>query len=138
MGTSAALTPVADQADLPRSIRRGPPITIGCECGERRDLHYGDRWTCEKCGKTWDTGRIPVDEYAQLCRTQARFRWIPLAGAVFVVASLIALVLLGRAFSGILLAALAATAWSTFGRPQWKRRYLKAIENRPSWDIKSE
>ena len=54
------------------------------------------------------------------------------------VASLIALVILGRAFSGILLAALAAMAWSTFGRPQWKRRYVKAIEKRPSWNIESE
>ena len=60
----------------------------------------------------------------------------PLAAAALVVASLIALVVLGRAFSGLLLAALAAMAWSTFGRPQWKRRYLKAIENRPSWNIK--
>jgi hypothetical protein len=34
------------------------------------------------CGKTWDTRRIPLEEYAQLCRTQSRFRWIPLAAAV--------------------------------------------------------
>ena len=100
MGASAALTPVGDEADLPRSIRRGPPITIGCECGERRDLHYGERWTCEKCGRTWNTRRIPLEQYAQLCRTQARFRWMPLAAAALVVVSLIALVVLGRAFSG--------------------------------------
>ena len=93
---------------------------------------------CEKCGRTWDTRKIPLEEYAQLCRTQARFRWLPLAAAALVVASLIALVVLGQAFGGILLAALAAMAWSTFGRPQWKRRYLKAIENRPSWNIKAE
>jgi len=142
MGASGALTmagePASSDAALPRSVRRGPPITIGCECGEQRDLHYGERWTCEKCGKTWDTRRIPLDDYAQLCRTQARFRWIPLAAAVLVIACLIALVVLGRAFTGILLAAIAAMAWSTFGRPQWKRRYLKAIENRPSWNIKPE
>ena len=130
MGASAALTPVGGEADLPRSIRRGPPITIGCECGERRDLHYGERWTCEKCGRTWNTRRIPLEQYAQLCRTQARFRWMPLAAA--------ALVVLGRAFSGILLAAIAAMVWSTFGRPLWKRRYVNAIQNRPSWNIKAE
>ena len=138
MGASGALTAIRGEADLPRSIRRGPPITIGCECGEQRDLHYGERWTCETCGRTFDTRRIPLAEYAQLCRTQARFRWIPLAAAALVVGSLIALVLLGRAFGGILLAAVAAMAWSSFGRPQWKRRYVKAIENRPSWNIKSE
>ena len=87
-----------------------------------------------------DMGHAPdsAEQYAQLCRTQARFRWLPLAAAAVVVASLIALVVLGRALSGILLAAVAAMAWSTFGRPQWKRRYVKAIESRPSWNIKPE
>ena len=138
MGASAPLTSAGGEADLPRSIRRGPPITIGCECGERRDLHYGERWTCEKCSRTWNTRRIPLEQYAQLCRTQARFRWMPLAAAALVVISLIALVVLGRAFSGILLAAIAAMVWSTFGRPLWKRRYVNAIQNRPSWNIKPE
>jgi hypothetical protein len=63
---------------------------------------------------------------------------MPLAGAALVVASLIALVVLGRAFTGILLVALVAMVWSTFGRPQWKRLYLKAIEKRPSWKIEAE
>jgi hypothetical protein len=129
---------VGGEADLPRAIRRGPPITIGCECGERRDLHYGERWTCEKCGRTWNTRRIPLEEYAHLRRTQLRYRLIPLAAAALVIASLIALVVLGRAFSGILFAALVAMGWSTYGRPRWKRRYLKAIAERPSWNIESE
>jgi hypothetical protein len=136
MGTSGALTSM--DPDLPRSVRRGPPITIGCECGERRDLHYGERWTCEKCGRIWNTQRIPLEEYAELRRTQLRFRWIPLAAAGLVIAALIALIVLGKAFSGILLVALAAVAWSTYGRPQWKRRYLEAIANRPSWTIEPE
>ncbi len=129
---------VTSESVLPRSIRRGPPITIGCECGERRDLHYGERWTCEKCGKTWNTQRIPLEEYAQLRQMQLRFRRIPLAMAVVVILALIALVMLGKAFTGILLVALAAVAWSTYGRPQWKRRYLEAIRNRPSWTIEPE
>jgi hypothetical protein len=133
--SSEALT---SESVLPRSIRRGPPITIGCECGERRDLHYGERWTCEKCGKTWNTQRIPLEEYAQLRQMQLRFRRIPLAMAVVVILALIALVMLGKAFTGILLVALAAVAWSTYGRPQWKRRYLEAIQNRPSWTIEPE
>ena len=54
------------------------------------------------------------------------------------VGCLIALVVLGRAFGGILLAALAAMAWSSFGRPRWKRRYLDTIAQRPSWKIESE
>jgi hypothetical protein len=58
--------------------------------------------------------------------------------AAVVISALIALVVLGRAFSGVLIVALAAMGWNTYGRPQWKRRYLKAIENRPSWTIEPE
>lgn len=129
---------MSSEADLPRSIRRGPPITVTCECGERRDLRYGERWECEKCGRNWSTLGIPLEEYTQLRRTQLRYRWIPLGMAAVVIAALIALIALGRAFGGILIVALAAIAWSTYGRPQWKRRYLKAIENRPSWTIEPE
>ncbi len=124
--------------DLPGSIRRGPPITIACECGERRHLHYGERWTCEKCGRTWNTRRIPLEEYAALRRTQMRYRLIPLTMAAIVVASLVALVVLGAAIGGILVAALVALGWSTYGRPIWKRRYLKAIAERPTWKIEPE
>jgi hypothetical protein len=123
---------------LPRSVRRGPPITITCECGEHRHLRYGDRWTCEKCGRTWNTRRIPVEEYAALRRTQLRYRRVPIAVGAVVVASLIALLILGKAFSGVLVVALAAFAWSSYGRPLYRRRYLRAIENRPNWTIEPE
>ncbi len=129
---------MSSDAALPRSIRRGPPITITCECGEYRHLRYGQRWTCEKCGRTWNTRRIPLEEYAGLRRTQLRYRRVPIAVGAAVVASLIALLILGKAFSGILVVALAAFAWSTYGRPLYRRRYLKAIENRPSWTIDPE
>lgn len=129
---------MAEEPDLPRSIRRGPPITITCECGERRDLHYGERWTCAKCGRNWSTLRIPLEEYAALRRAQLRYQRVPLAAAALVVGCLIALVVLGRAFGAVVLAALAAMAWSTFGRPRWKQRYLDTIAQRPSWKIEPE
>lgn len=126
------------EADLPRSIRRGPPITIKCECGERRELHYGERWTCEKCGRSWSTLHIPVAEYDQLRRTELRYRCIPVAVAAVVLALLIVLVVAGHAFEGIVLAALAAMAWTVYGRPRWNRRYLQASQNPPSWTIGPE
>jgi hypothetical protein len=129
---------MSTEGSLPRSIRRGPPITITCECGERRHLRYGEQWKCEKCGRRWSTRRIPLEEYAQVRRTQLRYRWIPLGMAALVVLALIALIVLGRAFGGIVIAALAAMVWSTYGRPQWERRYLEWIENRPRWTIEPE
>jgi hypothetical protein len=129
---------MTSEADLPRSIRRGPPITIACECGERRDLHYGDHWTCEKCGRTWNTRQIPLEEYANLRRTLLRYWWIPLAMAASLAAALIALVVAGHAFGGIMLAVLAAVVWSTSGQAWWQRRYANATANRPTWTIEPE
>ena len=52
----------------------GPPITITCECGEKRDLRYGEQWQCERCGKRWDTRQIPAEQYEAIRRLQWRFR----------------------------------------------------------------
>ncbi|HUA44480.1 MAG TPA: hypothetical protein VMA77_04590 [Solirubrobacteraceae bacterium] len=129
---------MSSEADLPRSIRRGPPITIKCECGEGRDLHYGELWTCERCGRRWSTLHIPAAEYEQLRRTELRYRWIPVAVAAVVIAFLIVLIAAGRAFGAFMLAALAAMAWTVYGRPQWNRRYLQTSQNPSSWTIGPE
>jgi hypothetical protein len=123
---------------LPRSIRRGPPITIDCECGERRYLHYGERWTCEKCGRTWDTRRIPLEEYAELRRTQLRYRRVPLLISVFSLICVIAFIVIGKALGGLLLVAFAATVWSTLGHPFYKRRYREQLAKTPTWKIEPE
>ena len=66
----------ADPA-LPRSVREGRGSRLTCKCGERRYLQYGERWTCEKCGRSWDTLRIPLEEYAAMRRAQLRDRIAP-------------------------------------------------------------
>ena len=45
---------------------REPPITITCDCGALGYVPYGERWQCEKCGKTWDTSQIPRAEFDSL------------------------------------------------------------------------
>ena len=37
--------------EAPGTVLRGPPIAVTCECGEKRDLRYGEEWTCESCGR---------------------------------------------------------------------------------------
>ena len=61
----------------PGTVLRGPPIAVTCECGEKRDLRYGEEWTCENCGRRWDTNQIPHEQYAAIRRTQLRFRVLP-------------------------------------------------------------
>ena len=128
----------APDLDLPRSIRRGPPITITCECGERRYLQYGEDWKCEKCGRRWNTRRIPLEEYAELRRTQLRYRRIPLIVSLLSLVCVVVFILLGRAFGGLILVGFAATAWSMFARPMYKRRYREQLAKIPTWKIEPE
>ena len=36
-------------------------------------MPLGDRWTCEECGRSWDTSQIPRDEYDSLMRRVRRY-----------------------------------------------------------------
>jgi hypothetical protein len=129
---------VTDEPALPRSVRRGPRITLTCRCGERRYLQYGERWTCEACGRTWNTRDIPLDQYAAVRRTQLRARRVPMAVAVISLVCVAVFIILGRAFGGLILVAFAATAWSMFVRPIHRRRYRRQLAELPAWDIAPE
>jgi hypothetical protein len=138
MGASGTLTPMSGESDLPRSIRRGPRITIACECGEKRYLQYGERWTCETCGRTWNTRQIPLEEYAELRRTQLRYRRVPLLIASLSLVCVVVFIVLGQAAGGLIVVAFGATAWSMFGHPFHKRRYREQLAKIPSWKIEPE
>jgi len=133
-----AIDALTSKDALPRSVRRGPLITLTCKCGERRDLRYGERWTCEKCGRSWNTLRIPLEQYAEIRRAQLRFRRVPLAISVLSLVCLVAFIVIGRAVGGLILVGFAATAWSMFVRPLHKRRYRKALAKLPSWEIEPD
>ena len=128
----------AEGEPLPRSVRRGPLITLTCDCGERCQLRYGERWTCEKCGKTWNTRRIPMDQYAEIRATQLRYRRAPLAISLFSLLCVIALIVLGKAIGGLIIVGIIATTWSMFFRPIHRRKYREALAQLPSWKIKPE
>ena len=37
-------------------------------------MAYGERWRCERCGRSWDTQQIPAEEYEGLLRRMRRAR----------------------------------------------------------------
>ncbi len=129
---------MTESAGVSKSVRRGPPITLSCDCGERRYLRYGERWTCEKCGKTWNTNRIPVEQYAAIRATQLRYRRVPLAISVFALACVVAFIIVGKALGGLIVVGLLASTWSMFFRPIHRRKYRQAIAELPTWKIKPE
>jgi hypothetical protein len=127
------------EAELPRSVRKGPPITVTCECGERRDLKYGERWRCEGCGRRFDTRKIPLEEYAAIRRTQIRYRIFPLASCLLLLAAVVLFFAVGRAFSLLIAVAFLLASWSLFGRPFYRSRYRQALsKNVPTWNIKAD
>jgi hypothetical protein len=114
-----------------------PPITITCTCGERRDVPYGDRWACETCNRTWNTGQIPEDEYAGLLRRvrRARLEAIGVAGArAAILVPLIAVV--DEPF--IFLTPRLAAAWLFLYLPRWRRRARAAARSGPGWELHPE
>jgi hypothetical protein len=136
---SGPATKAPDQAKVPRSIRKGPLITVTCECGRKRELHYGERWKCEGCGRRYDTGKIPLEEYAAIRRTQMRYRLVPLLSGLFLLAAMIAFFIAGGVFSALVAVAFVFASWSMFGRPFFRSRYRRALsKNLPTWNIKAD
>ncbi len=129
----------ATEAKLARAVRKGPLITVTCECGEQRQLRYGERWRCEGCGRRFDTGKIPLEEYAAIRRTQIRYRIFPLVSGLLLLAGAIVFFLTGRAYGALIAVPFLLASWGVFGRPFYRARYRRALANRvPTWEIKSD
>jgi hypothetical protein len=121
--------------EAPGSVLRGPPIAVTCECGVKHDVRYGGVWTCERCGRTWDTGQIPREQYEAIRRTQLRFRALPVALGLLVAAIAIFFTLTGNVFSIFFLLPVSITVWFVFLRPAHRRRYRRAIADLPRWEL---
>jgi hypothetical protein len=125
-------------SETPGSVTKGPPITVTCECGERAELFYGERWTCPACGRAYDSRNIPEDEYAAIRSLQRRFRVLPIAIGVVVAALAITFTLTGNIIGVFFLMPVAFIGWFVFLRPTHRRRYREAIADLPRWDLRAD
>ncbi len=124
--------------ETPGSVLRGPPITVDCECGEKANLRYGDRWSCPSCGLTYDTAKIPRDQYEKIRNTQLRYRALPVAIGVVTLSLAIFFTLTGNIFAVFVLLPSAGVAWFMLLRPAHRRRYMRALGERPKWNLRAE
>jgi Flp pilus assembly protein TadB len=115
---------------------RRPPITVKCDCGESREVAYGDRWRCETCGRSWNTGQIPAEEYEGLLRRVRRHKLEAVAMTVIAAAVLIPLIVVVR--SGFVLLIPIAMAWLFVVLPAWRRRYRRTAREAPRWELHPE
>ena len=116
---------------------RGAPITIRCDCGDARPVAYGDRWTCARCGKTWNTAQIPAEEYWGLMRSVRRYRLLVWGVTAVVLAVIIPLSLL-VAFQMFVFAILILGAFYFYLLPRWRGKVLAEMRDRPSWKLSPE
>jgi hypothetical protein len=124
--------------EKPGAVWRGPPISVTCECGEKRDLAYGERWTCQSCGRSWDTSQIPPEDYELIRRTQLRFRVLPVSIGLSVLGLAVFFTLTGNIFSVFFLLPVALMTWFMLIRPVHRRRYREAIAELPRWNLRSD
>ncbi len=111
-----------------------PPITIRCDCGETRQVAYGERWTCDGCGRSWDTRQIPAEEYEGLLRRVRRHK-LEAVGAAAVSAAIMVplIVLVSERF--ILLVPMVMVLWLFVFLPYWRRRYRQTAHEAPRWQL---
>jgi hypothetical protein len=124
--------------ERPGAIVKGPPITVTCECGEKRELAYGERWECESCGRSWDTGRIPAEQYDEIRRLSLRYRAVPIAFGAAVALLAIFFTLTGNIPGVFFLLPTALVVWFVFLRPLHRRRYRAAIKTLPRWELRAD
>lgn len=122
--------------EKPGSVLRGPPITVRCNCGERRELAYGDEWTCGRCGAEWDTRQIPREDYEKIRRIQLKFRVLPVTLGLLTATAALFFILTHNAYSLVLLLPAALITWTVLFRPAHRRRYRAAIADVPTWHLR--
>jgi hypothetical protein len=120
-----------------RAVGSPPPITIRCECGESASVAYGERWSCAKCGRRWNTAQIPREAYLARNRQMQRFRIEILAFAVILLVVFVPLVLFVDS-AYVFLAVIVGVAWMILYMPLWRRRLRRAAANAPRWELRPE
>ena len=114
-----------------------PPITIKCECGESKDVVYGQRWVCEVCHRSWNTQQIPAEEYEGLLRRVRRHKLEALAAAAIAAAVLVPLIVVVS--SGfVYLIPMVMVLWLFVLLPFWRRRYRRTARDAPRWELHPE
>jgi Flp pilus assembly protein TadB len=116
---------------------RGAPVTIKCDCGEFRDVPYGETWQCEACGRRWNTSQIPADEYWGLMRDMRRFR-LSVIGLALGLAVVFGLLALFVAESLLLLLPVVLAGWLLVYMPFWRRNVRRRARSAPKWSLRPE
>ena len=104
-----------------------PLISLTCDCGAETSVGYGERWTCPKCGRTFDTDEIPRDDYDKLLELTRRYRRASWAVVVCMAALVLMVALTGDLISIFAGLAVSLLSWFLFIKPIVHRRHRQAV-----------
>jgi hypothetical protein len=112
-------------------------MTVTCDCEAVRLLAYGERWTCEGCGRQWDTNKIPAAEYWGIMREMRRYRLVAIGAALGlgVTFALLAFLVSQRL---LLLMPIVMAGWFLLYMPGWRRRVRRRARSLPAWQLDPE
>jgi hypothetical protein len=99
---------------------------------------YGERWTCPRCGRAYDTNTIPAGEYHSIVSLRRRYQLIGWALAAAVAALVLFLAVANQPLQILAGLPLILLTWFLYVRPLLRRRFRRAIADRPRWDIHAE
>jgi hypothetical protein len=117
-----------------------PRITLHCDCGKAEAyVAYGERWTCESCGRTYDTKGIPAEDFEAIETLRRRYRIVGYAGVSLVAAFVLLLALTAQEFQLFIGLPLILLVWFTYVRPFMRTRYRRRVgELQRTWTLKAE
>jgi hypothetical protein len=117
---------------------RGAPITIRCDCGEVERVAYGERWSCQACGRSWNTAQIPGEEYWGVMREMRRYRLEVIAASIVLgLALAYTLAHIGaRRYFPLVLGVMGV--WFLFYMPRWRQKVRRRARDLPRWQLRPE
>ena len=116
---------------------RGAPITVRCDCGAVEHVPYGDTWTCQTCGRRWNTTQIPEADYWGIMREMRGYRLQVLVASV-VVAAVFAVLFITVGTRFLPLALLVMGFWFLVYMPRWRKKVRLRARNLPRWELEPE
>jgi len=118
---------------------RAPRITQRCDCGADALVAYGERWTCESCGRTYDTTEIPDADFRAIQDLRRRYRLIGGLGVALVAAFVLFLALTAQEFQLFIGLPTVLLVWFMYVRPFMRTRYRRRVlELTRSWTLRAE
>jgi hypothetical protein len=116
-----------------------PRITLRCDCGAEALVAYGERWTCEQCGRTYDTTGIPEGDFAAIQALRTRYRVVGYAGISLVAAFILLLAVTAQEFQLFIGLPFVLIVWFMYVRPLMRSRYMRRVgELQRTWTLKAE